>query len=90
MAEGKSIYIESLGCAKNQVDSETLLALAEKAGYRIESDPMKASVVVVNTCGFIESAKKEAIDTFFTFRNALAHSTRRTRTTRGGCGVRQS
>lgn len=76
MAEGKSIYIESLGCAKNQVDSETLLALAEKAGYRIESDPMKASVVVVNTCGFIESAKKEAIDTFFTFRNALAHSTR--------------
>lgn len=76
MAEGKSIYIESLGCAKNQVDSETLLAMAEKAGYRIESDPMKASVVVVNTCGFIESAKKEAIDTFFTFRNALAHSTR--------------
>ena len=76
MEEGKSIYVESLGCAKNQVDSETLLALAEKAGYRIEGDPMKASVVVVNTCGFIESAKKEAIDTFFTFHGAMPEDTK--------------
>ena len=66
----KSIYVESLGCAKNQVDSETLLTLAKEHGYTPVASAGEASVIVVNSCGFIESAKKEAIDTFFSLRNA--------------------
>ena len=65
----KKIYIESLGCAKNQVDSEVLATLAEDAGYTLTSRPDEADVITVNTCGFIEDAKKEALDTFFSFRN---------------------
>ena len=59
------IYIESLGCAKNQVDSEILLSYAIESGYEITENVEDADVIVVNTCGFIESAKKESIDTFF-------------------------
>ena len=61
----KRIYIESLGCAKNQVDSEILLSYAIENGYERTEDAAEADVIVVNTCGFIESAKKESIDTFF-------------------------
>ena len=64
------IYIESLGCAKNQVDSEILLTIAMKKGYVRTEDPAEADVIVVNTCGFIESAKTESIDTFFSLNEA--------------------
>ena len=64
------IYIESLGCAKNQVDSEILLTYAEENGYEKTDDPSSADVIVVNTCGFIESAKTESIDTFFSLKEA--------------------
>ena len=64
------IYIESLGCAKNQVDSEILLTYAEENGYERTDDPASADVIVVNTCGFIESAKTESIDTFFSLKEA--------------------
>ncbi|MCR5731400.1 MAG: 30S ribosomal protein S12 methylthiotransferase RimO [Sphaerochaetaceae bacterium] len=67
----KKIYIESLGCAKNQVDSEILLSYADDEGYERTQVPSEADVIVVNTCGFIESAKTESIDTFFSFRNAF-------------------
>lgn len=66
----KRIYIESLGCAKNQVDSEVLLSYAIEDGYERVDEPSDADLIVVNTCGFIESAKKESIDTFFSLRNA--------------------
>ena len=59
------IYIESLGCAKNQVDSEILLSYAIENGYERTENVEDADVIVVNSCGFIESAKKESIDTFF-------------------------
>lgn len=52
----------SLGCPKNVVDAEEMLGEAEKAGHQIESDPMRADVLIVNTCGFIQSAKEESID----------------------------
>ena len=52
----------SLGCAKNLVNSEQMLYLLNKAGHEIVSDPDGSDVVVVNTCGFIESAKSEAIE----------------------------
>lgn len=53
----------SLGCPKNQVDGEALLAKLKKAGYEIVNNIEDSDVMIVNTCGFIEQAKKEAIDT---------------------------
>ncbi len=61
----KKIYIESLGCAKNQVDSEILLSYALENGYTRTEEVGEADVIVVNTCGFIQSAKEESINTFF-------------------------
>lgn len=57
----------SLGCSKNQVDAERMLYRIEKAGYTLIADAALADIVIVNTCGFIESAKQEAIDTIFEF-----------------------
>ena len=54
--------IVSLGCAKNQVDAEMLLYSLREKGFQIVSDPADADAVIVNTCGFIESAKQESID----------------------------
>jgi ribosomal protein S12 methylthiotransferase len=57
----------SLGCPKNQVDAEHMLFDLKKEGYELVSDAALADVVIVNTCGFIESAKQEAIDTILEF-----------------------
>jgi len=59
----KTVGLISLGCPKNLVDSELMLGLLEKAGYRIVTDPAMAEVLIVNTCGFIEDAKRESIET---------------------------
>lgn len=53
----------SLGCPKNRVDSEVMLGLLEQAGYELTSSADEANVLIVNTCGFIEAAKQESIDT---------------------------
>ncbi len=53
----------SLGCNKNRVDSETALGLLRDHGYVFTGDPADADILMVNTCGFIESAKEESIDT---------------------------
>ncbi|MFR5891680.1 MAG: hypothetical protein ACLUG4_04140 [Bacilli bacterium] len=53
----------SLGCAKNLIDSELFLGVAQKYNLEITNNIREANIIVVNTCGFIESAKKEAIDT---------------------------
>ena len=55
--------IISLGCAKNLIDTELFLGVAQKYNIEITTDMNEADILVVNTCGFIESAKKEAIDT---------------------------
>jgi len=55
----------SLGCSKNLVDTEMLIGLFEKNKYEIVNNPANADVIIINTCGFIESAKQEAIDTIF-------------------------
>ena len=52
----------SLGCPKNQVDAEQMLGVLSGSGFEITSDQGEADVIVVNTCGFIESAKEESID----------------------------
>ncbi|HEX3774896.1 MAG TPA: 30S ribosomal protein S12 methylthiotransferase RimO [Polyangiaceae bacterium] len=59
----RTIHFVSLGCPKNRVDSEVMLGVAERAGYRHVAEAEAASVIVVNTCGFIDAAKKESIDT---------------------------
>src|SRR6058998_2841898 len=53
----------SLGCPKNLVDSEVMLGVLARQGYSITPDKEDADVIVVNTCGFIDSAKRESIDT---------------------------
>ncbi|MGI5977558.1 MAG: 30S ribosomal protein S12 methylthiotransferase RimO [Candidatus Limivicinus sp.] len=63
MTEEKSFALISLGCAKNLVNSEQMLYLMNEAGFRLVSEPEGADLVIVNTCGFIEAAKTEAIDT---------------------------
>ena len=57
----------SLGCPKNQMDAELMLARLEQAGYTLTADAALADVVIVNTCGFIEDAKKESIDQILEF-----------------------
>lgn len=57
------IGIVSLGCPKNLVDSETMLGLIHEEKYEITNDPSEAEIIIVNTCGFIESAKEESINT---------------------------
>ena len=59
----KNFALISLGCAKNLVNSEQMLYLMDEAGYTLVSDPDGADLVIVNTCGFIDAAKSEAIDT---------------------------
>lgn len=60
---GKSIHFISLGCPKNRVDSEVMLGVALDRDYTHVDTPEDADVVVVNTCGFIDPAKKESVDT---------------------------
>lgn len=63
--ENKNVNITliSLGCSKNLIDGENMSTELKKAGYNVINDVENSDIVVINTCGFIESAKKEAIDT---------------------------
>lgn len=58
-----SVGLVNLGCAKNQVDAEVMLAALQNAGYELSDGAAPADVVIVNTCGFIDAAKKESIET---------------------------
>ena len=58
-----TVHLVSLGCARNDVDSEELAARLELGGFELVADPADADAVMVNTCGFVESAKKDSIDT---------------------------
>ena len=57
------ICLISLGCVKNTVDSEAILASLKKSGYQIVSSPADSDAIIINTCGFILSAKIEGINT---------------------------
>jgi ribosomal protein S12 methylthiotransferase len=59
----RTIHFVSLGGPKNRVDSEVMLGVAERAGFHHVAEPADASVIVVNTCGFIDAAKEESIHT---------------------------
>ena len=58
----KTVYLTSLGCPKNRVDSEVILGSLMKAGYKLVEEPLEAQLIVVNTCAFIESATEESIE----------------------------
>lgn len=56
------IFLETLGCSRNQVDSEIMLGKLVTAGHKVTDDPSRAQVIIVNTCGFISTASDEAVD----------------------------
>ncbi|MCW2753412.1 MAG: ribosomal protein methylthiotransferase [Marmoricola sp.] len=58
-----TVALVTLGCARNEVDSEELAGQLEAGGFRLVDDPADAETVVVNTCGFVEAAKKDSVDT---------------------------
>jgi ribosomal protein S12 methylthiotransferase len=62
-----NIYIRTLGCDKNTVDSECVAGLLEESGHTITGDPDAADVILVNTCGFIRDAKQESVDAILDF-----------------------
>ena len=63
MSDSPKIWLTTLGCSKNQVDSDKVTAVLHDAGYADASSPETADVVMVNTCAFIEPAREESIDT---------------------------
>ena len=63
-----SFFIDQHGCAKNQTDGELLCAYLEKAGFKYTQNPQKASFIIINSCGFIESAKKESINAVYSIK----------------------
>src|SRR5262250_448149 len=75
MPEQKSpkVGFVSLGCPKNLVDSEVMLGTLTRQGYSITAQKDEADVIVVNTCGFIDSAKKESIDAILEMAELKTH-----------------
>lgn len=62
-----NIYFATLGCAKNEVDTNVMQGILRKQDYRVVTSPDEAEVIIVNTCGFIESAKEESIECILEF-----------------------
>src|SRR6266511_3294678 len=60
---GKCVGLIALGCAKNRVDGEVMLGLLQRAGYEVAATPEEAETIIIHTCGFIDAAKEESIDT---------------------------
>ena len=71
------IYFVSLGCPKNQVDTELMLGQVQAAGHSLVDAPEGADVIVVNTCAFIDAAKEESIDTILEMAEHKKHGARR-------------
>ena len=59
----KKIAMVSLGCAKNLVDSEILLGGLKKQNFNIINNPEESDIIIVNTCGFLDTAREESVDT---------------------------
>lgn len=73
---GQRYYIETLGCPKNEVDSDKIAGTLIADGLTSTDDPSKADVVIVNTCAFIEEARKESIDMMLTLDDMRKRSSR--------------
>jgi ribosomal protein S12 methylthiotransferase len=68
-----AVHLVTLGCARNEVDSEELAARLENGGFRLVADPEAADAVMVNTCGFVEAAKKDSVDTLLAAADLKDH-----------------
>ena len=71
----ESVHLISLGCPKNTADSELMLGALVRAGFEVTMDPQQAQVLLVNTCAFIEPAKKESIDAILAAAEVKKHGT---------------
>ena len=69
---GSRFWVETLGCPKNQVDSDKLVGVLEADGYAAADDPTDADLLVINTCAFVEEARQESIDTILAFSDRRA------------------
>ncbi|MDH5641852.1 MAG: hypothetical protein OEY28_11215, partial [Nitrospira sp.] len=74
-AKHTTIGFVNLGCSKNQVDSELMLGTLVSDGFALTDNPQKAEVVIINTCGFIEEAKQESINTILEHSKLKKHGT---------------
>lgn len=81
----KEIHFTSLGCARNLVDSEVMIGILQKAGYRITDRERHADVLVVNTCGFLEAAREEA---YQAIASLFAHKKSEAKVVIAGCMVK--
>ena len=70
----KKFFLDQHGCAKNQVDGELIIDRLEKKGYIRTTEAEEADLIIVNSCGFIESAKKESLDAVMTARSSYPHA----------------
>lgn len=70
----KQFFLDEHGCAKNQVDAELIINRLEKKGWRQTENPEDAQLIVVNSCGFIESAKRESLDAVLTARKSYPNA----------------
>ena len=77
MASAQRIYFVSLGCPKNQVDTELMLGQVEAAGHSLVKAPDEADVIVVNTCAFIDAAKEESVDTILEMAELKKHGVKK-------------
>jgi ribosomal protein S12 methylthiotransferase RimO len=75
----RTVAVVRLGCARNDVDSEEIAGRLQAEGWRLVADPAAAAVAVVNTCGFIEAAKQDSIDTLLELADLKADAAARTR-----------
>lgn len=66
-ARGYRVGVVSLGCSKNRVDTERMLGYLRMAGHTVVNNAAEAEIIIINTCGFIESAKQESIDTILEY-----------------------
>ena len=73
-----TVHLVTLGCARNEVDSEELAGRLEAGGFSLVDDPADATAVLVNTCGFIDAAKKDSIDTLLAAADLKADDPSRT------------
>lgn len=80
----KTVWIQTLGCPKNEVDGERMSGILREEGYRITADQDKADILVLNTCGFIQSAKEESIVEIFNLI-ALKNQSRKKKIIVCGC-----
>ena len=84
MAHGSILYI-TLGCAKNEVDTDRMRALLNGAGYDEVFSAEDADAVIINTCSFLASATSESIETTLTLAEEISEGVRGTRIVMCGC-----